>query len=66
LSANFIYMCIDLMEDKQYREYLERKEDEEFNDLLPNVENVKSKTVNMSKKEVDEEFSDLSDLEKYN
>lgn len=59
-------MCIDLMEDKQYREYLERKEDEEFNDLLPNVENVKSKTVNMSKKEVDEEFSDLSDLEKYN
>lgn len=59
-------MCIDLMEDKQYREYLQKREDEEYDDILPNIENTKTKTVNMSKKEVDEEFSDLSDLEKYN
>lgn len=59
-------MCIDLMEDKQYREYLQKREDEEYDDILPNVESTKTKTVNMSKKEVDEEFGDLSDLEKYN
>jgi len=60
-------MCFDLQEDRLYREYLERKNEEEYalGDDIDNKITDTTNVISMSKKEVQEEFDNL-DIEKYN
>ena len=52
-------MCFDLQEDRLYREYLERKNEEEYalGDDIDNKITDTTNVISMSKKEVQEELS---------